>query len=145
VTFLHFSRGFEAEADYLGLQYMYKAGYDPNAFISFFEKLQAQEKKKPGALAKAFSTHPQTPDRIEKSQQEIAQILPARAEYIVTTSEFEDVKERLAALENRHKLIDPEERKKPTLRRASSGADKSSQDSKNDDGRPTLKRRDDEN
>jgi beta-barrel assembly-enhancing protease len=145
VTFLHFSRGFEAEADYLGLQYMYKAGYDPNAFISFFEKLQAQEKKKPGALAKAFSTHPQTPDRIEKSQQEIAQILPARAEYVVTTSEFEDVKERLAALENRHKLIDPEERKKPTLRRASSGADKSSQDSKNDDGRPTLKRRDDEN
>ena len=145
VTFLHFSRGFEAEADYLGLQYMYKAEYDPNAFISFFEKLQAQEKKKPGALAKAFSTHPQTSDRIEKSQQEIAQILPARAEYIVTTSEFEDVKERLAALENRHKLIDPEERKKPTLRRASSGADKSSQDSKNDDGRPTLKRRDDEN
>jgi predicted Zn-dependent protease len=145
VTFLHFSRGFEAEADYLGLQYMYKAGYDPNAFISFFEKLQAQEKKKPGALAKAFSTHPQTPDRIEKSQQEIARILPARAEYIVATSEFEDVKERRAALENRHKLIDPEEQKKPTLRRASSGADKSSQDSKNDDGRPTLKRRDDEN
>ncbi len=63
----------------------------------------------------------------------------------MTTSEFEDVKERLAALENRHKRIDPEERKKPTLRRASSGADKSSQDSKNDDGRPTLKRRDDEN
>jgi beta-barrel assembly-enhancing protease len=62
----------------------------------------------------------------------------------VTTSEFEDVKERLAALENRHKLIDPEERKKPTLRRASSGADKRSQDG-NDDGRPTLKRRDDEN
>ncbi len=79
VTFLHFSRAFEAEADYLGLQYMYKSGYDPQAFISFFEKVQAQEKKKPGALAKAFSTHPQTPDRIEKSQQEIAQILPARA------------------------------------------------------------------
>src|SRR5712691_4512842 len=127
VTFLHFSRAFEAEADYLGLQYMYKAGYDPNAFISFFEKVQAQEKKKPGALAKAFSTHPQTPDRIEQSQQEIAQLLPARAEYIVTTSEFEEVEERPGALENRHKRIDPEERKKPTLRRASSGADRSSQ------------------
>src|SRR5260370_24495308 len=125
---------------------MYESGYDPNAFISFFEKVQAEEKKKPGALPKAFSTHPQTPDRIEKSQQEIAQILPARAEYVVTTSEFDDVKERLAMLENRHRGVDPEERKKPTLlRRASSGRDKSSQDSKNDDGRPTLKRRDDEN
>src|SRR6185312_12201027 len=72
LTFLHFSRGFEAEADYLGLQYMYKSGYDPQAFIAFFEKVQAQEKKKPGSLAKAFSTHPQTPDRIEKSQEEIA-------------------------------------------------------------------------
>src|SRR5258707_10774503 len=124
---------------------MYKSGYDPNAFISFFEKVQAEEKKKPGALPNAFSTHPQTPDRIEKSQQEIAQILPARAEYVVTTSEF-DVKERLAMLENLHRVVDPEERKKPTLlRRASSGADKSSQDSQTDDVRPTLKRRDDEN
>ena len=103
VTFLHFSRAFEAEADYLGLQYMYKSGYDPNAFISFFEKVQAEEKKKPGALARAFSTHPQTPDRIEKSQQEIAQIVPARTEYVVTTSEFDAVKERLAVLENRHR------------------------------------------
>ena len=101
LTFLHLSRGFEAEADYLGLQYMYKSGYDPNAFISFFEKVQAQEKKKPGALAKAFSSHPQTPERIERSQQEIAQILPAREQYVVMTSEFDDVKGRLAALENR--------------------------------------------
>src|SRR5437588_3539729 len=69
MTFLHFSRNFEAEADYLGLQYMYKTGYDPNAFIAFFEKIQAQEKKKPGTLAKAFATHPQTPDRIAKSQE----------------------------------------------------------------------------
>src|SRR5438552_5993397 len=78
LTFLTFSRGFEAEADYLGLQYMYKTGYDPQAFISFFQKVQAQEKKKPGTLAKAFSTHPQTPDRISKSQEEIARLLPAR-------------------------------------------------------------------
>jgi beta-barrel assembly-enhancing protease len=144
VTFLHFSRGFEAEADYLGLQYMYKAGYDPQAFISFFEKVQAQEKKKPGALAKAFATHPQTPDRIEKSQKEIAQILPARAQYVVTTSEFDDVKERLAVLENRRKLVDPKETNRPSLRRASAG-DKNGQDNKNDDDRPTLKRRADQN
>jgi beta-barrel assembly-enhancing protease len=146
VTFLHSSRAFEAEADYLGLQYVCKSGYDPNAFISFFEKVQAEEKKKPGALAKAFSPRiRRTPDRIEKSQQEIAQILPTRTEYVVSTCEFDAVKERLAVLENRHRVVDPEERKEPTLRRASSGGDKSSQDSKNDDGRPTLKRRDDEN
>src|SRR6266403_337849 len=92
MTFLSFSRGFEAEADYLGLQYMYKSGYDPQAFISFFEKLQAKEKRKPGTLARAFSTHPQTPDRIEKSQEEIGRILPARPQYVVSTSEFDDVK-----------------------------------------------------
>jgi predicted Zn-dependent protease len=146
MTFLHFSRGFEAEADYLGLQYMYKAGYDPQAFISFFEKVQAQEKKKPGTLAKAFSTHPQTPDRIEKSQEEIEHILPARAQYVVSTSEFDDVKARLAAIENRHKILDrKEDRNKPTLRRTSS-TDKNGRDDKgNDDDRPTLKRRDDSN
>ncbi len=144
-TFLHFSRAFEAEADYLGLQYMYKSGYDPNAFISFFEKVQAQEKKKPGALAKAFSTHPQTPDRIEKSQQEIAQSLPARAQYLVTTSEFDDVKARLAAITNRRKVHDPkDDGKKPSLRRTSV-ADNNGQDTKNDDERPTLKRRNDPN
>ncbi|MGH9547075.1 MAG: M48 family metallopeptidase [Terriglobales bacterium] len=145
LTFLHFSRGFEAEADYLGLQYMYKAGYDPQAFISFFEKVQAQEKKKPGSLAKAFSTHPQTPDRIAKSQEEIATILPARAQYVVSTSEFDDVKARLAAIENRHKILDKkEDRNRPSLRRTST-TDKNGSDDKggNDDGRPTLKRRDD--
>ncbi len=147
ITFLHFSRGFEAEADYLGLQYMYKSGYDPQAFISFFEKVQAQEKKRPGTLAKAFSTHPQTPDRIEKSQQEITQILPARPQYVVSTSEFDDVKSRLAAIENRHKIMDRhEDKNKPTLRRTST-TDKNGQDDKgsSDDDRPTLKRRDDSN
>jgi predicted Zn-dependent protease len=141
LTFLTFSRGFEAEADYLGLQYMYKTGYDPQSFIAFFEKVQALEKKKPGTLAKAFSTHPQTPDRIEKSQEEIARILPARDQYVVNTSEFDQVKARLAAIENRRKLVPDEREKGPTLRRtANSGDDKSG---KEDDDRPTLKRRDD--
>ena len=83
LTFMKFSRDFEAQADYLGLQYMYKAGYDPQSFISFFEKIKAQEKNKPGTLAKAFASHPQTPDRILKSQEEIRNILPPRPEYIV--------------------------------------------------------------
>lgn len=146
MTFLKFSRGFEAEADYLGLQYMYKAGYDPNAFVAFFEKLEAQEKKKPGTLAKAFATHPQTPDRISKSQEEISKILPARDQYIVTTSEFDQVKARLAALENRHK-IDDQKQNKPTLRRTASNTSKDGKDGKDDNGddRPTLKRRDQNN
>lgn len=142
MTFLTFSRGFEEEADYLGLQYMYKAGYDPQAFISFFEKIQAKEKKKPGALAKAFSTHPQTPDRIEKSQEEIAHVLPARDQYVVSTSEFDDVKTRLAAIENKRKFEDEKDSNRPTLRRTTqSDKDGKDKDSKDDD-RPTLKRRD---
>ena len=141
VTFLKFSRGFEAEADYLGIQYMYKAGYDPNEFVNFFEKIQAQEKKKPGSMAKVFADHPQTPDRISKSQEEIATILPAKDQYIETTSEFNDIKARLAAIENRHKVDDSNNPNKPTLRRQ--GTSTASKDGdKKDDDRPTLKRRD---
>jgi predicted Zn-dependent protease len=144
LTFLHFSRGFEAEADYLGIEYMYRSGYDPSAFVSFFEKIQAMEKKKPGTLSKAFDTHPQTPDRIEKSQDEIRKILPAKPQYVVTTSEFDEVKARLAAIENKHKLLDEKDANKPSLRRTSNTTDKSD-DGKKDDDRPTLKRRDDSN
>jgi len=142
--FLHFSRGFEAEADYLGVEYMYRAGYDPSAFVSFFEKIQAMEKKKPGTLSKAFDTHPQTPDRIEKTQEEIRKILPAKQQYVVTTSEFDQVKARLAAIENKHKVLDDKDTNKPSLRRTSNTSDTSSTDKKDDD-RPTLKRRDDSN
>jgi len=142
---LKFSRGFEAEADYLGIEYMYRAGYDPSAFVSFFEKVQAMEKKKPGTLAKAFDTHPQSADRITKSQEEIRKILPAKPQYIVTTSEFDDVKARLASLENKHKLLDQKDSAKPTLRRTSNTTDKGDDGKKDDDDRPTLKRRDDSN
>jgi beta-barrel assembly-enhancing protease len=143
LTFMKFQRNFEAEADYLGLQYMYKTGYDPQAFISFFEKIQAKEKKKPGAVAKAFASHPQTPDRIEASQKEIATILPARPQYIVSTSEFDDVKARLATIQNRHKVIEEKDGNKPSLRRASTTDKTSGTGSSSDDDRPTLKRRDD--
>jgi beta-barrel assembly-enhancing protease len=146
LTFLSFQRSFEAEADYLGLQYMYKAGYDPQSFVSFFEKLQAMEKQKPGTLSKAFAFHPQTPDRIAKSQEEIEHILPARLEYTVTTSEFDDVKSRLASLENRRKVIDNKDGNKPSLRRTS-GTDTTGNGTTttSDDDKPTLKRRDDSN
>ena len=146
LTFMKFSRGFEAEADYLGLQYMYKAGYDPKAFIDFFEKIKAKEKKKPGTLAKAFATHPQTPDRIEKSQQEIENVLPPRPEYILDTSEFDSVKARLATFENRKKMIEDQDQNKPSLRRTQTADNKSGQKpgDKTDDDRPTLQRRDDD-
>jgi predicted Zn-dependent protease len=155
LTFLSFSREFEAQADYLGLEYMYKTGYDPQSFIAFFEKVEAKEKKKPGTLAKAFSTHPPTPDRIEKSQEEIAKILPSKPEYVLDTSEFDSVKARLAVLENRHKIQEEKDTNRPTLRRTSSGdssttngsgngnSTSSNSGSNSGDDRPTLKKRDD--
>jgi beta-barrel assembly-enhancing protease len=144
LTFAKFSRGFETEADYLGMQYTYATGYDPSASISFFEKIQAKEKKKPGTLAKAFASHPQTPDRISELQKEMATILPTKDQYLISSSEFDDVKARLAALENRRKLNDAKDDGRPTLRRASQkdGADKDSKDGKTEDeDRPTLKKR----
>src|SRR5437879_2490089 len=96
--FLTFSRGFEREADYLGLQYLYKSGYDPTAFVDFFEKIQSLEKKKPGTVSKVFSTHPMSDDRIKAAQDEIQKILAPKPEYVVNTSEFNDVKARLAMM-----------------------------------------------
>jgi predicted Zn-dependent protease len=146
VGFLMFSRGFEREADLLGLQYMYKAGYDPSAFVDFFEKLQAREKRKPGTLAKIFSSHPPTDDRVTEAQKNIQQLLKERPEYVVTTSEFQEVKLRLQAMHNRRKL-DPQDPNRPRLRRkpgdsTQTGEDDDGKPVKTDeDERPTLKRR----
>jgi predicted Zn-dependent protease len=144
IAFLKFSRVDEAQADWLGLQYMYKAGYDPQAFIQFFEKISALEKHKPGTLSKVFSDHPQTPDRISRSEEEIATIMPARPDYIVSTSEFDDVKARLARIENKRKLNDKKDGNRPTLRRVGGGNNDPSNPSNpsNSDDRPTLSRRD---
>ncbi|MGC2331634.1 MAG: M48 family metallopeptidase [Candidatus Acidiferrales bacterium] len=159
LTFLKFSRNDEREADYLGTQYMYKAGYDPNAFVAFFEKVEADEKKEPGTIPKVFSTHPPTPDRIEAVQKEIATILPPRQQYIVTTSEFDSVKRRLQMIEANIK-VDNKNPNKPTLRKRTSqnkGGDTSTdtgsngnstsgsdQGSTDDSDRPTLQRRPDD-
>lgn len=144
LSFLKFSRGFEEEADYLGLQYMYAAGYDPNGLVTFFERIQAKEKRKPGSISKAFSTHPQTPDRIARAQKEIAQILPSRDSYIVDTSDFEAVKARLEGIENRRN-VEEARSDRPTLKRRTSGdttdVDDSGKKSTDDDKPPTLKRR----
>lgn len=148
--FLKFSRGFESEADMLGLQYLYKTGYDPNSFVDFFEKIETLEKKKPGTLSKVFSTHPMTDDRIKAAQQNIQQNLKARPEYVLDTSEFENVKARLSKLENRHKAdTKDKDPNRPTLRRAPGSGTPTSVDTGGDDKdakpdqdeRPTLKRR----
>ena len=144
LTFMKFSRNFESEADFLGMEYMYKTGYDPQSFISFFEKIEAQEKKKPGAIAKAFSSHPMTPDRVKAAQQEMATVLPPRDEYVLNTSEFDQVKARLASIENKHKLQNDNSNKdRPTLRRSTAdNPTNNGSGTQNDDDRPTLKRSD---
>ncbi len=148
--FLTFSRGFESEADMLGLEYMYKTGYDPTSFVDFFEKIQTLEKKKPGTLSKVFSTHPMTDDRIKAAQKNIATILKDKPEYVVNTSEFNDVKGRLAMLHNRRRIdTKKDDGSRPTLRRNPSGTiDDENNDKKapkDQDERPTLKRRDGDN
>ena len=150
--FLKFNRDAEREADYLGLQYMYKAGYDPNAFVSFFEKIEAEERRRPGSIPKVFSTHPPTPERVQKAQQEIATILPAKEEYIVSTSEFDTIKARLGKIEHRNKLEQKKQGDKPTLRtrteqQKQDKADKQqtqTQSGDDDPDRPVLKKRPDD-
>src|ERR1700733_14025295 len=144
MTFLTFSRGFEAEADYLGLQYLYAAGYDPNASIDMFEKMMSLEKRKPGSIAKAFSTHPLNEDRLRKTQAEIDKILPQKAEYIVNTSEYMEVRGRLLAMENQRKMRSTEkDANRPVLRRTpGSGSAPGEPGEDAGDDRPTIKRRD---
>jgi predicted Zn-dependent protease len=146
LTYLKFSRDSEREADFLGLEYMYKAGYDPNSFVTFFERIQADEKRRPGTIPKVFSTHPPTPDRIEAAQKEIARILPNKPEYIVTTSEFDGVKARLRNIMFARKVQDNAPGK-PSLRTRTEQQQKGTQgqdpNANPDDDRPTLKRRPD--
>lgn len=143
ITFMKFSRNFENEADFLGLQYMYKTGYDPQAFVSFFEKVEAKEKAKPGTLARAFASHPPTPDRIVRVQEEIKRILPAQPQYVVSTSEFDLVKARLASIQNRKKVVPSTDTNKPTLRRTTADNSQTGTTQQPDDDRPTLTKRDD--
>ena len=138
LTLTKFSRSFEAEADYLGVEYLYQAGYDPQALISFFERAQALEKQKPGAISKMFSSHPQTADRIRKTQSEIVKILPSREAYVISKSDFDEMKLRLSAIENRRQARQ-QKPNRPTLRRPSPDQD----DPAGTDGRPTLKRQSD--
>jgi predicted Zn-dependent protease len=139
MTFLSFSRHDESEADYLGVQYMYAAGYDPTGAVSILEKLESLQRTKPSAVAKVLATHPVDSDRINKAEQEIQRILPAKPEYVVTTSEYREVRERLIAQEGRRKTDDKDGR--PVLR-VKPGEGKADDPATDPEGRPTIKRRD---
>ena len=135
--FLKFSRGADSEADYLGTQYMYAAGYDPNGAISIFEKIESMRRTKPGFFDRVLSTHPMDSDRIDKTQAEIQKILPAKSEYIVTTSEYRNVRERLIEKQAARKADEKDGR--PRLRVAPGAGKPEPQDTED---RPTIRRRD---
>ena len=115
MSFLKFSRDAEREADFLGLEYQYSAGYDPTAFVDFFERLEGEHKRKSGFLARAFSTHPMNDDRIRRAEAEL-EVFPGRDDYILTTSEFDQVKARLIHLTRGHSVGDGKNGQ-PTLRK----------------------------
>jgi beta-barrel assembly-enhancing protease len=146
MSFLKFTRDAEREADLLGMEYQYAAGYDPESFVTFFEKLKAQEKHKKNFIAKAFDTHPMTEDRVKRAQKEIEEVLPPKPQYIDDTSEFQEMKARLAGILNEHRLVKENASGRPTLRRAESKPDTTTpKKGGDDDDRPTLKRPTDNN
>ena len=142
LTFLKFSRGAEKEADRLGAQYMWASGYDPNALITFFEKLQAKNKKKPGTLSKLFSTHPMTGDRITEVRELIAQF-PERGEYQLSSSEFGQVKSRIVTIAGATRGSGRDESGRPTLKRKPQTTGDDDKGDSETPNRPVLKRRDD--
>lgn len=147
LAFVQFGQAQEREADLLGLQYMYKAGYDPTSFVDFFEKLQSKEKRRPGTMAKIFSSHPPTEDRVVAAQKNIQELLAAKPEYVVTTSEFNEVKARLMAMQGRRKIDPNQDPNRPRLKKTPGGTvpDEDGKPGKKapteEDDRPTLKRR----
>ena len=146
MTFLHFSREFESQADYLGVAVHVPRRIRSAGVHLFFEKIQNSREAETWAGGKGIlDTHPQTPDRIAHTQEEINKILPTKEEYVVTTSEFDDVKARLARIENKRKLNDKKGAAAPTLRRASTSPNSTSSTDPSQQGgddAPTLQRRD---
>lgn len=143
LAFLKFSRGFEQEADLLGLQYLYKTGYDPISFVEFFERMETMEKKKPGTVSQLFRSHPNVATRIKFTQKNVQELLAAQPQYVVNTSEFQEVKQQLEHLARARKAIP--EKSGPTLRRSTGGirtqGDEAENTKPDQDERPTLKRR----
>jgi predicted Zn-dependent protease len=136
MSFMKFSRDAEREADLLGIQYGYATGYDPSAMVNFFERMSAKEKHKKNFIARAFATHPMNDDRVRRAQKEMDTMLPPNEEYLLTTSEFDEIKARLTKLTAGNRLLDVDPNR-PTLRKVT----EKPPDRPPDDGeRPTLKR-----
>jgi len=138
MSFLSFSRHDESEADYLGVQYMYAAGYDPNGAISIFEKMEALDHRQPGLISRAFATHPMDSDRIAKTEKEIQAILPPKTQYVVSTSDYKAMRDRLMAQINQPKK---DQQESPRLRVAPGAGRPDAQDT-DAEGRPTIRRQD---
>lgn len=148
LAFLKFSRHDEAEADRYGLQYLVKAGYDPNSYVTIFSKVLEEERREPGSVSKVFMDHPPTPDRMVNLEQEI-KTFPKRDEYLVSTSEFDDVKARLnEVISNRKKLQvqnGPTLKKKEQTQETKTQTQPANTGSKDSDTPPVLRRRDNNN
>jgi len=143
MAFLKFSRTFEQEADLLGLQYLYKSGYDPTAFVDFFERMEGMEKRRPLTVSQLFRSHPKMVTRIKFTQKNVQELLAAQPQYVVSTSEFQQVTQQLADMVNRRKNI--LDKTGPTLRRSPGSGRTQGDDGDNtkpdQDERPTLRRR----
>jgi beta-barrel assembly-enhancing protease len=121
VTFMEFSRRDERQADSLGLQYLYKSGYDPQAFVSFFERAKQMEKDPSELIPRGFSSHPLTKDRVKAAERQIQKNLPPLAQYVVDTSEYEQTRRRLEEfLRNQMPLGPSPDEQKPVLHQAGS-------------------------
>ena len=148
MAFLKFSRNDEAEADFLGIQYMYKAGYDPNAYVAFFGKIVQEQRRSPGSVPSVFLDHPPTAERIIKAEKEIQAILPKRNQYLVSTSEFSDMKTRLESVMSMRKKMQKAEgaptlqKRQPKKTTSPSTQPSSGQQNPDEDKPPVLKRRD---
>ncbi len=140
ITFLQFSREHEAEADYLGVQYMYKAGYDPQAFIQFSRSWTPSKNTSPGSSPRPSPTIPRLLIASPILKMRSPTILPARPDYIVNTSEFDDVKARLGRLQNKRRINDGKGGNKPTLRRVGGTNNDPNASASPQDDRPTLGR-----
>ena len=144
LAFLKFSRNDEQQADFLGLQYMWKAGYDPDAYLSMFAKIIQEQRRDPGSVPSVFMDHPPTKDRIINAEKEIKTILPSRPEYLVSNSEFQTIQGRLNNLLGRMKKVQSASNKPTLLKRepksgqpAGTGGGQTTEDDKP----PVLKRR----
>jgi predicted Zn-dependent protease len=90
-----YSRGMENQADYLGVETMAKAGYNPDGMLTFFTKLESMEGRNPGQLAQFFSSHPLTSERVQQVKAEIDKLPPQKYPYGADSTELKRIQAKL--------------------------------------------------